>query len=293
MLSDNVKSYLHLHVIVFIWGFTAVLGALISLDALPLVWYRMVLAVGFILLYVWYKKVPLQIPKKVLLQLLFAGVVIALHWFTFFRAIKVSNVSVTLACLSTGAFFTSFLEPILFGRKVIWYEVFFGVIVIIGLSIIFHVESHYLEGILLGLSSAFLSALFSVYNSKFAKIYDPTLISFYELTGGIVFFSLLLLGTNSFSSSFFQISTSDWIYLGILSSLCTAYAFIASVKVMRFLSPYTVMLTINLEPIYGIILAVLVFQEKEKMNPQFYLGALIILVTVISNGIVKYYRSKD
>ncbi len=293
MLSDNVKSYLHLHVIVFIWGFTAVLGALISLDALPLVWYRMVLAVGFILLFVWYKKIPLQIPTKILLQLLFAGVVIALHWFTFFRAIKVSNVSVTLACLSTGAFFTSFLEPILFGRKVIWYEVFFGVIVIIGLSIIFHVESQYLEGILLGLSSAFLSALFSVYNSKFAKVYDPTLISFYELTGGIVFFSLLLLGTNSFSSSFFQISTSDWIYLAILSTLCTAYAFIASVKVMRFLSPYTVMLTINLEPIYGIVLAVLVFQEKEKMNPQFYLGALIILVTVIANGIVKYYRSKE
>jgi drug/metabolite transporter (DMT)-like permease len=293
MLSDNVKSYLNLHVIVFIWGFTAVLGALISLDALPLVWYRMVLAVGFILLYVWYKKIPLQIPTKILLQLLFAGVVIALHWFTFFRAIKVSNVSVTLACLSTGAFFTSFLEPILFGRKVIWYEVFFGVIVIIGLSIIFHVESQYLEGILLGLSSAFLSALFSVYNSKFAKVYDPTLISFYELTGGVVFFSLLLLGTNSFSSSFFQISTSDWIYLAILSSLCTAYAFIASVKVMRFLSPYTVMLTINLEPIYGIVLAVLVFQEKEQMNPQFYLGALIILVTVIANGIVKYYRSED
>lgn len=293
MLSDNVKSYLHLHLIVFIWGFTAVLGALISLDALPLVWYRMVLAVGFILLYVWYKKVPLQIPTRILLQLLFAGVIIALHWFTFFRAIKVSNVSVTLACLSMGAFFTSFLEPILFGRKVIWYEVFFGVIVIIGLSIIFHVESQYLEGILLGLSSAFLSALFSVCNSKFAKIYDPTLISFYELTGGIIFFSLLLLGTSSFSSSFFQISTSDWVYLGILSSLCTAYAFIASVKVMRFLSPYTVMLTINLEPIYGIILAVLVFQEKEKMNPQFYLGALIILITVIANGIVKYYRTKD
>jgi drug/metabolite transporter (DMT)-like permease len=293
MASDNVKSYLHLHLIVFIWGFTAVLGALISLDALPLVWYRMVLAVFFILCYVVYNKVPLQIPKKILLQLLFAGIVIALHWFTFFRAIKVSNVSVTLACLSTGAFFTSFLEPILYGRKIIWYEVFFGVIVIVGLSIIFRVESQYIEGILLGLSSAFLSALFSVYNSKFAKVYNPTLISFYELTGGIIFFSLLLLGTNSFSTSFFNISASDWMYLAILSSLCTAYAFIASVKVMRFLSPYTVMLTINLEPIYGIILAVLVFHEKEKMSPQFYLGAVIILVTVITNGIVKYYRSKD
>lgn len=293
MLNDNLKSYLHLHLIVFVWGFTAVLGALISLDALPLVWYRMVLAVVFIVMYVYYKKIPLHVPTKILLQLLFAGVIIALHWFTFFRAIKVSNVSVTLACLSTGAFFTSFLEPILFGRKVIWYEVFFGVIVIIGLSIIFHVESNYFEGICLGLTSAFLSALFSVYNSKFAKIYDPTLISFYELSGGVIFFSLLLLGTNSFSLGFFKISASDWFYLAILSSFCTAYAFIASVKVMRFLSPYTVMLTINLEPIYGIILAVLVFHEKEKMNPQFYLGALIILATVIANGIVKYYRSKE
>ena len=292
MLSDNLKSYLHLHVIVFIWGFTAVLGALISLDALPLVWYRMAIAVVFILVYVWYKKISLRLPTKVLIQLLFAGIIIALHWFTFFRAIKVSNVSVTLACLSTGAFFTSFLEPILFGRKIIWYEVFFGVIVVIGLSIIFRVESHYIEGILLALSSAFLSALFSVINSKYAKVYNPTAISFYEISGGVLFFTLFLLGSNSFTPSFFKISASDWMYLAILSSVCTAYAFIASVKVMRFLSPYTVMLTINLEPIYGIILAVLVFHEKEKMSPQFYLGALIILITVITNGIVKNYQTK-
>ncbi len=292
MLSDNLKSYLHLHVIVFIWGFTAVLGALISLDALPLVWYRMAIAVVFILVYVGYKKISLRLPTKILIQLLFAGIIIALHWFTFFRAIKVSNVSVTLACLSTGAFFTSFLEPILFGRKIIWYEVFFGVIVVIGLSIIFRVEGHYIEGILLALSSAFLSALFSVINSKFAKQYNPTAISFYEISGGVLFFSLFLLGSNSFTPSFFKISASDWMYLAILSSVCTAYAFIASVKVMRFLSPYTVMLTINLEPIYGIILAVLVFHEKEKMSPQFYLGALIILVTVITNGIVKNYQTK-
>ena len=292
MLSDNLKSYLHLHVIVFIWGFTAVLGALISLNALPLVWYRMAIAVVFILVYVWYKKISLRLPTKILIQLLFAGIIIALHWFTFFRAIKVSNVSVTLACLSTGAFFTSFLEPILFGRRIIWYEVFFGVIVVIGLSIIFRVESHYIEGILLALSSAFLSALFSVINSKYAKVYNPTAISFYEIFGGVLFFSLFLLGSNSFKPSFFKISASDWMYLAILSSVCTAYAFIASVKVMRFLSPYTVMLTINLEPIYGIILAVLVFHEKEKMSQQFYVGALIILITVITNGIVKNYQTK-
>lgn len=293
MLSDNLKSYLHLHLIVFVWGFTAVLGALISLDALPLVWYRMALAVVFIALYIWQQKIPLRLPKKVLLQLLVAGIVIALHWFTFFRAIKVSNVSVTLACLSTGAFFTSFLEPIWLRTKIVWYEVFFGLIVIGGLCLIFRVESHYLEGILLALSSAFLSATFAVINSRFAKTYNPTTISFYELIGGVLFFTLLLAMTQSFDAQFFQVSANDWFYLAILSSFCTAYAFIASVKVMKFLSPYTVMLTINLEPIYGIILAVIVFGEKEKMSTQFYIGAVIILVTVILNGWLKYTRDKN
>ena len=287
MLSDNNKSYLHLHLIVFMWGFTAILGRLITLDALPLVWYRMLFAVGFIFIYIKYKRMPIKIPKRILLKFLVAGLVIALHWFTFFRAIKVSNVSITLACLSTGAFFTSLIEPIFFGKKIVWYEIFFGLIVVFGLSIIFNVEGRYIEGILLALTSAFLSASFAVINSKFVKDYDPSVISYYELGGGVLFFSIFLLFTNSFNSEFFQLTTSDFVYLLILSSVCTAYAFIASTAVMKFLSPYTVMLTINLEPIYGIILAVIIFEDKEQMSPQFYVGAVIILLTVILNGILK------
>ncbi|HNP32750.1 MAG TPA: DMT family transporter [Flavobacterium sp.] len=287
MLSDNLKSYLHLHLIVFIWGFTAVLGALISLDALPLVWFRMLFAVGFIGIYVIFKKIPLKISKKTTLQFLFAGFIIAMHWFTFFKAIKISNISVTLACLSTGAFFASLLEPILYGKKIVWYEVFFGLIVVFGLYIIFNVEGNYFYGMLIALSSAFLSALFAVINSKFVKEYSPVIISFYELSGGLIFFSFLLLLTHSFSPTFFALSAKDVMYLMILSSVCTAYAFIASTSIMKFLSPYTVMLTINLEPIYGIILAVLVFKEKERMSFEFYIGAFIILLTVILNGIIK------
>jgi drug/metabolite transporter (DMT)-like permease len=290
MPNDNLKSYLHLHFIVFVWGFTAVLGKLISLDAMPLVWYRMLLAVGFILLYIGYKKFPMKVPKKVLIGFLFAGLVIAIHWFTFFKAIKVSNISVTLACLSTGAFFASLLEPLFYGRKIIWYEVLFGIIVFIGLYIIFNIDGHFINGILLALSSAFLSALFSMINGKYAKEYNPTIISFYELLGGVLFFSVFLFFTGSFNEKFFEISNSDWFYLIILSTFCTAYAFIASVKVMKFLSPYTVMLTINLEPIYGIILAVIVFKETEKMSVNFYIGALIILSTVILNGVLKYFH---
>lgn len=287
MLSDNTKSYLHLHLIVFIWGFTAILGALISLDALPLVWFRMLFAVGFIAVFVYFKKLSLRVSKKSLLQFIFAGLIIALHWFTFFKAIKVSNVSVTLACLSTGAFFASLLEPILYGKKIVWYEVFLGILVICGLYIIFNVEGNYWEGIILALISAFLSALFAVINSKFVKEHDATVISFYELAGGVFFFSIFLLFGNSFNADFFQLTTKDFVYLLILSSVCTAYAFIASTAVMKFLSPYTVMLTINLEPIYGIILAVLIFKEKEQMSFEFYIGALIILFTVLLNVIIK------
>ena len=293
MPSDNLKSYLHLHFIVFIWGFTAVLGALISLDALPLVWFRMLFAVGFIAIYIGFKKMPLKISTKTLLQFLFAGFIIALHWFTFFKAIKVSNISVTLACLSTGAFFTSLLEPILYGKKIVWYEVFFGLLVVFGLYIIFNVEGNYGYGMLIALASAFLSALFAVINSQFVKKHDPIMISFYELSGGVVFFSFLLLITHSFSPSFFVLSAKDLMYLLILSSVCTAYAFIASTAIMKFLSPYTVMLTINLEPIYGIILAVLVFKEKERMSFEFYIGAIIILLTVLLNAVIKSYKKRN
>ncbi|OIQ15813.1 MAG: EamA family transporter [Flavobacterium sp. MedPE-SWcel] len=289
MLGDNLKSYLQLHFIVFIWGFTAVIGALISLDALPLVWFRMSIAVLLVLLYIIVKRIPLKIPPKTIIGFLIAGLVIALHWLTFFKAIKVSNVSVTLACLSTGAFFTALLEPLFFGRKVIWYEVLFGLFVVGGLYIIFKFEGNYFEGIVLALTSAFLSACFSIINGKYAKEYDPTVITLYELFGGVFFLSLYLLFTGSFTPEFFVVSSNDWIWLFVLGSFCTAYAFIVSVQVMKFLSPYTVMLTINMEPVYGIILALLVFNDKEKMSWTFYLGAAIIITTVILNGILKKY----
>ncbi len=290
MPNDNIKSYLHLHLIVFIWGFTAILGGLISLDALPLVWYRMMIALLLIFLFLLVRKRPIGASGKILAGFLLGGLVIALHWLTFFMAIKVSNISVTLACLSTGAFFASFLEPIFYGRKMIWYEVLFGLIVIVGLGIIFNVEGDHVEGIILALTSAFLSALFSVINGKFAQKHEASVITFYELLGGVGFLTLYMLFSGYFTPSFFSLSMSDCIWLLVLGSICTAYAFLASVKVMKYLSPYTVMLTINLEPIYGIILAVLVFRDKEKMSPSFYVGAAIILLTVILNGVAKNYK---
>lgn len=287
MLNDKLKNYLHLHVIVFIWGFTAILGKLISLEALDLVWFRMLLASLFIIGFLWIKKSSIKVPFNVAVGFIISGIIIAAHWYTFYEAIKVSNISITLACLSTGAFFASLIEPVFYKRKVIWYEVVFGLFAIIGISIIFNVQTNYKLGIILAIISAFLSALFSVINSKYAKVYDANVISFYELTSGVFFLSMYLLTTEKFSASFFKLSIEDLIWLILLSSICTAYAFSASIKVMKFLSPFTVMLTINLEPVYGIILALLIFKDSEEMNSLFYVGAVIILLTVIANGIVK------
>ena len=287
MVESRLKNYLLLHLIVFIWGFTAILGALITLDAIPLVWFRMGLAVLFIIIYFLITKKSFRVDKKGVLKFIFTGIIIALHWVFFFKAIKVSNVSIALVTMSTGAFFTSLIEPFLFKRRIKSIEILLGLIVIAGLYIIFNFETQYKLGIIYALISSFLGSLFAVLNGLFIKEYSANSISLYQLFFGVLFITIYLLCTNSFSIAFFQLSSSDWFYLIILSSICTAYAFIASVKVMEYLSPYTVMLTINLEPIYAIILALFIFGDKEKMNPEFYYGAFIVLFVVLLNGIIK------
>jgi len=225
--------------------------------------------------------------------MLMGGVLIAIHWVTFFWAIKISTVSVALATMSTGALFTAVLEPIFYKRKFVWYELFFGLLVITGLLIIFQVETQYAYGISLALISSLLAAIFSLINGKLVYRAKPAVISFYELGAGVLFLSIYLFTTSGFSQGFFELSNADWGYIFILASVCTAYAFIAAVKVMRYLSPYTVMLTINLEPLYGIVLAYFILGDEEKMSPLFYLGAGIILATVIANGILTNYKKKN
>lgn len=292
MQNAKTLNYLHLHFIVFIWGFTAVLGALITLDAIPLVWYRMSLATIIIFIFLKFRKEKLKFSLKALSGFALGGVIIALHWLTFFGAIKASNVSVTLAVLSTGAFFASILEPLLYGRKIIIYEVLFGLIVMAGLYVIFDVEASYTLGIVLALISAFLSALFSVINGKFVLKHKASAISFYELMFGVLGITIYLAFSGSFTSEFFTVSLNDWIFLAILASVCTAYAFIASIHVMKWISPYTVMLTINMEPVYGIILALIILGDAENMSSQFYYGAVIILLTVVTNGIIKITQER-
>lgn len=287
MPKTELKNYLHLHFLVFIWGFTAILGALISIDAIPLVWYRMLFAVIIVFIYFIIKKKSLSVGPKALLKFFIGGVIIAVHWIFFFSAIKVANVSVALIALSTGALFTSFIEPLFFRRRINFLELLFGLIVIAGLYIILNVEGDYTLGIIYALIASFLSVLFTVLNGLYIRKYEAEVISFYQLLFGVGFITVYVLFTTGFTFDKFALKSSDFMYLFILSSICTAYAFIVSVKIMKHLTPYTVILTLNLEPVYGIILAVLIFGEKEKMSTQFYIGATVILLIVVVNGILK------
>ena len=292
MQKNKFKSLIHFHFIVFIFGFTAILGSLISIDSLELVWYRMAIASIVLLIYAVAFKKQINIPKSLILKLLFSGMIIALHWVTFFKAIKVSNVSITLSVLSLGAFLTSLLEPIFYRRKIILYEIIFGLIVVIGMSLIFKSQFQYIEGILYALVSVFLSVLFGLINGKLINKASSLAISIYELLGGVLLISIILLLSDKINSDFFNLSENDFYWLLILAIVCTAYAFVVSVDVLKHLSPYSLMISINMEPVYGIILAIILLDESNDLSFNFYLGFILIFSSVILNGIFKLKNIK-
>ena len=221
------------------------------------------------------------------MKLFFCGVIISFHWVFFFKAIKLSNVSITLSILSLGAFITSFLEPILYKRKIIFYEVVLGFLVVVGTAIIFKTQFHYLEGILYALGSVVLSVFFTLFNGKLIGKTSSFTISLYELLGGFVTISILLIITDDFNRDLFLLEKDDFIWLFVLGTICTAYAFVISVEVMKHLTPYSVMLSINMEPVYGIVLAIVFLNESENMSYEFYIGFLLIFISVILNAILK------
>ena len=287
MQKNKFKSLIHFHFIVFIFGFTAILGSLISVDSLKLVWYRMLIATLSLLFFAPLLNKKLIISKNTLFKLFFCGLIISLHWFFFFKAIKVSNVSITLSILSLGAFITSFLEPIIYKRKIILYEVVLGLLVVLGTAIIFKTQFYYFEGIFYALCSVVLSVFFTLLNGKLIGKTSSFTISFYELLGGLISISILLILNNDFDKNFLLLEKDDFIWLFILGTICTAYAFVMSVEVMKHLTPYSVMLSINMEPIYGIVLAIIFLNESENMSYEFYIGFLLIFISIILNGIIK------
>ncbi len=296
MLKELNKHHFLLHFIVFIWGWSPILGKGISADALQLVWFRIAITIFLMAFYLIYIKANLFISLKKLLQLSAIGFIICIHWLCFYGAIKVSNVSVTMAAFSTGTLFTAITEPLLFKRKIIWYELFIGLIIIGAICLIFSVEIKYGLGILLGIFAAFTASVFSVLNGILIQdqeqpISSPVL-SFIELTMALIGLSIFLLLNGNLSSNFFTINQSDIILIALLAGVCTVYPFIASVNLMKHLSPYTINLTVNLEGVYGIILASLIFHENNYLSSTFYIGFVIIVFAIFLNAILKQKFNK-
>lgn len=287
MLTDKLKNQIHLHFIVFIWGFTAILGALISVSAIPLVFLRVVLASFTLAIFFLIKRMTFKIDKVGLLKLLLGGVLIALHWITFFHAIKVSNISTTLVTMSTSAVFVALFDPLFNNRKILGYEVLLAAFALVGFVIIFQISDEYRLGVFYALISAIILAFFSILNGKNIKKYKAEHIAFYELFFASIFIFIVLLIQGDLINSISKISLSDLMYLLILATICTAYPFVVVTNLLHKMSPFTIVLTNNLEPVYGIILAILIFGSKEKMDRTFYLGALFIFSAVILNGLMK------
>lgn len=292
MLSKRAQSVLHFHFIVFIFGFTSILGVLIDKDAVSLVWYRMLMASLFLTVLLFFKKKKFEFNYNLLYMLVAAGFLIAAHWLSFFYAIKMVGVSPTLAMLSSGALITAVLEPVFYNRKILFSEILFGGITMIGMFIIFKTSPEDWLGMFVALIATVLGVFFTLINGVLIKDNASVIITLGEMTIGVGFISLYVLLSGGFDTSFFTITTSDFLYLIILGSVCTAYAITFSIQVMKQLNPFTIMLIINMEPIYGIILALFIFGDDELMSSGFYIGLSIILFAIISNSILKDYKLK-
>jgi drug/metabolite transporter (DMT)-like permease len=281
-----------MHLIVIILGFTGILGKLIELESSVLVWYRMLFAFGFLAIYTILNKSFLKISKVNFIKILGIGVVVAAHWLFFFQSIKVSNVSVAVVCMATSSLFSALLEPIFFKRKISLREIVFSVFVIIGLAYAIQANTNHLQGYLFGVTAAFLATLFTILNAIFIDKVDSSNITLVEMLGGVLFLTIVFGFNGSLNMDSFKLSSSDLYYLLILGGICTSFAFVVSVEVMKYLSPYSVIMAVNLEPIYSIILALLIFEDSETMNNSFYIGGSIILITVFLDGYLKTKSSK-
>lgn len=287
-----LKDYLQLHFIILIWGFTAILGLYISVSSLALVFYRTLIASALLVVVLWLKGKNFQISRKELLKILGTGVLIALHWIFFFGSAKISNASVCLAGMTTTTLWTSLLEPIWLRRKISTFEIALGLVIIGGLYVIFRFEFNHVLGLLMAVISAFLGTLFSLANARLIQRHDHWVITFYEMIGACITASLFLGFYMLYvPSQAFPVlpDMQDWLYLFLLGGVCTVYAYSIGVKLMKKFTPFAINLTINLEPVYGIMLAFFLFKKTEQMGTGFYIGTAIILLAVFSYPLLKNY----
>ncbi len=286
-MSIFQNKLLQLHSIILLWGLTPVIGKFVSLQATDLVWYRLIFSAISLYLFMRYKKIKIDLPLKQLGVILGMGCVVGLHWFFFYHAIKVSNVSIALSGFASMTLFASILQPLMLKRAFFWGDIFYGLVILIGLIIIVNFESSFTSGLLYGILAAFTGAIFGIYNGKLIKKHDASTITLFEFIGAFALISIMKLMSDDGTPFVKHITPSDWIGLLILSILCTTVAFTWSIHILKYFSPFTVIITNNLEPVYGILFSIILFGETEMMSPGFYMGTLIILSSVFTYPILK------
>jgi len=287
------KALIQLHIAVFLAGFTAILGKLITLNEGLLVWYRLFITVITLFGLLYFKKQLVKITAKDALRFLGVGTIVAMHWVTFYGSVKYANVSVALVCFSATGFFTALLEPLILKRRVAVIEVALGLLAIAGIYIIFDFHPQYKLGIAFGIVSAMGSALFPIFNKEFTKRFSPQTITLYELGGGLIALTLLVpLYLVKFPAVYYLPTATDWAWLVVLAWLCTVLSFNLQLNALKKISAFTANLTYNLEPVYGIIMAFIFFKENESLRYQFYIGVGLILLAVILQMYRVYHQSK-
>ena len=287
MFKGINKHYLLLHVIVFIWGFSPILGRYITANVWQLVWFRILITIGVMFVYLKLTNHVLKISSKHFWQLSGIGLIIMLHWLAFYEAIKISNVSVTMVAFSIGTLFSVIIEPIFFKCRIRLYEVIIGNVIMLAIGVIFSIDTGYWWAVALGSFAAFTSSLFGVLNSIMARELRSGIISFYELSAAFLGLTVIVLLTGKFDKSFFVLDQASVLGLLVLSLVCTVFPFITSVDLSKYISPYTIVLTVNLETVYGIIWAILFFSENKEVQPSFYMGVFIILGAIFLNSYLR------
>ncbi len=292
--SDVTKAYIQMHLSILLWGATAVLGRGIELNEGLLVWYRIIITTLSLGAYIMFTGISFKVSRTTLLKLTGIGVLLMIHWLFFYGAIKYSNVSITLSVFSSTTLFTALIEPVITAKKFNRMELVYSLMAMAGIGIIFYTDSNnYTTGIILALLAAFMGAFFNILNKDVVKEVSSEVVSFYEILAGLLSLTLIL----PFYISYFKPekllpNTTDWILLAILAIACTHVTLILSLNALKHLSAFTLNLSINLEPVYGIALAFLVFHENKALNTEFFIGAGIIMLSVVLHSVFAH-KSKD
>ncbi|MFZ1751202.1 MAG: DMT family transporter [Saprospiraceae bacterium] len=285
-LTQENSAYLKIHIAVVLFGFTAILGDLIAMPAIMIVWWRVLITSISLLLFIRFGRQLKNLPVSLIKKYAVIGMVIGLHWICFYGSVKLSNASICLICMSTTSLFTSIIEPLYVRSRFNKLELIMGILIIPGMVLIVNnIDVNYIAGVWVGLLSAFLAAVFSILNKANIKGADPYTISFIELSSawGMISILLILMWVTGYAPKLYIPPTmADWLYLIVLALLCTTFAHVLTLKSLKYLTAFASNLVINLEPVYGIILAIVILNEHRDLHAMFYVGASLILLSVIS-----------